>query len=80
MIYLCCRIECLYHNMIKVEGTGTMGRTSRFQRDSNSRATLLTGILLLFLFSNIISSSISQNTLFRAEGKPASISSLQEKN
>jgi len=56
-----------------------MGRTSRFQRDSNSRATLLTGILLLFLFSNIISSSISQNTLFRAEGKPASISSLQEK-
>jgi hypothetical protein len=56
-----------------------MGRTSGFQRDSNSRATLLTGILLLFLFSNIISSSISQNTLFRAEGKPASISSLQEK-
>ena len=56
-----------------------MDRISGFQRDPNSHAMLLTGILILFLFSNIMSSSISQNSLFHVEGKPASITSLQEK-
>lgn len=74
--YLWQWVECLYHDVIKVEGYCNYGEDIKVSRNSKLQIIVITCTLIALLFSSSISSTVSE-TYLEAETKPVGTTSIQ---